>query len=81
MSKVKIINSYWDRIELQVRIGDQEPAEANPEAFDEYLNRNDEQDFDFEVFLFYRREANPDNPDGNYSAWTQCFVDQTIDNP
>jgi hypothetical protein len=81
MSKVKIINGYWDRIELQVRIGNQEPADANPVAFDDYLDRNNEQEFEFDVFLFYRRDANPDNPNGDYSAWTQCFADETIDNP
>jgi hypothetical protein len=81
MATVTITNTQWARLTLQVRVGDQNVAENNPIDYEGVLNRGDNYTKTFPVFLFYRRDNNPDAPDGTYSAWTLCFADQNIDNP
>ena len=78
---VKITNKYWNSIHLQVRVGNKEPAEQNPLVFDSQLGRDQERDFQFDNLLFYRRDANPDAPDGRFTDWVECFTDLDVDNP
>jgi hypothetical protein len=81
MSTVTITNKYWNRLTLQVREGNSSSIESNPEIFNRTLSRGETVSFNFNSMLFYRRDANPDSPNGQFTGWTQCFSSQNIDNP
>ena len=78
---VTITNKYWNNMHLQVRIGNNSVPENNNLVFDGNLPRGQSRTFNFDVLMWYRRDANPDNPNGNFSSWTQCFSSHNIDNP
>jgi hypothetical protein len=78
---VSISNANFNNLHLQVRIGERSDAESNPLVFDSNLPRYALESFEFESMLFYRRDSNPDNPDGNFTMWTQCFTSEAISNP
>ena len=80
MKTVTITNRYWQTMNLEIRIGDRQPPEANPSQ-NLTLAQGQSQPFTFEVFLYYRRDLNPDAPNGQFTNWTQCFSDDVIDNP
>jgi hypothetical protein len=68
---------------LQVRIGDQEPAEANPLSFNNSIGPGGTAGpFTFDTFLFHRVASNPASP-GVWSAWTQEIndIDPVVDVP
>ncbi|HVX00388.1 MAG TPA: hypothetical protein VHA52_08145 [Candidatus Babeliaceae bacterium] len=80
-STVTITNKFWNSMHLQVREGNQSNPEANPMVFDGILPRDQSFSRQFPVLLFYRRDANPDHPDGRFTNWTECFTSENIDNP
>ena len=81
MSTVTITNTQWDTLTLQVRQGDKQDADANPQVCNELLARGQSKTFNFMLFLFYRRDGNPDVPNGKFTSWTRCSSDETITNP
>jgi hypothetical protein len=81
MATVSITNTYWNSINLQVRTGNNPNPENNPIVYNNPLARGQTVPFTFPVFLFYRRDANPDYPNGTFTGWTQCFTNENIDNP
>ena len=80
-STVTIVNSPWDNMKLQVRIGCNSVPENNPLVFDGNLSKNQQVSYTFPCMLYYRREANPFAHDGRWTGWVQCFSSNTITNP
>jgi hypothetical protein len=83
---VTIVNKYWASMRLQVRVGNQPVAENNTLVKDIILKRNESVTVPYDVICYYRRDANPDNPDAvTFTTWTGagCFRNKTciIDNP
>lgn len=69
---VTFVNPSWNHVNVQVRIGNNSNPESNPLVSQFTLSRNGKsQPFSFAVFLFWRRDSNPDSPNGSYTAWTQ----------
>ena len=82
MSTVTITNTQWNQLNVQVRTGNNPIAENNTTvAHDGPMTPFQPYSFTFDVLLFYRRDKNPDAPDGTYSKWITCFSDDTITNP
>ncbi len=83
---VTIINKYWNSLHLQVRVGNQSVPENNSLVKDVILKKNESVSVDYDVLCYYRRDADPDHPDGvNFTTWTGagCFRDKpcVVDNP
>jgi|SRR6185437_11042553 len=83
---VTFINKYWANMHLQVRVGNNSQPENNPLFYDKNLPRNTPLPIGYDVLCWYRRDANPDRPDGvHFTNWTStgCFRGSpcTVDNP
>lgn len=84
--KVTIINKYWNSLHLQVRAGNNSIPENNVLVRDVVLKKGESISVDYDVLCYYRRDADPDRPDGkNFTTWTAagCSRNQpcTVDNP
>jgi hypothetical protein len=81
-----ITNKHWNRMRLQVRVGNQNVPENNTLVQDVILKRGESVTVGYEVLCYYRRDADPDRPDNvNFTTWTSagCFRNQpcVVDNP
>lgn len=83
--RVTFINKYWNNLHLQVRVGNQSNPESNQLVQDVTLGRNQSVTVDYDVLCYYRRDSNPDEPNGSFTTWTStgCFSNQScvVDNP
>src|SRR5690349_9838814 len=60
---VTITNKNWNRMHLQVRVGNQNVPENNTLVQDVILKRGESVTVGYEVLCYYRRDADPDRPD------------------
>lgn len=84
--RITIINKYWNSMHLQVKAGNQSVPDSNPIARDVILKKGESVTVDYDVLCYYRRDANPDNPDNvHFTNWTSagCFRNNpcVVDNP
>lgn len=79
------INKNWNQLHLQVRVGNQSVPENNTLVKDVVLKKGESVNVDYDVLCYYRRDADPDKPNGNFTTWTGtgCFKNQLceVDNP
>jgi hypothetical protein len=81
-NSVTITNSQWNTLHLQVRSGNTQNPDQNAQTlYDGNLLRGQSQTFSFPIFLWYRRDTNPDYPNGQFTGWTMCSTNQVINNP
>jgi hypothetical protein len=64
-------NENWDRIQVQVTKGNNTDAESNSSLGTRTLHRDE----NWTILsagenIWYRRDSNPDNPDGSWTYWT-----------
>jgi hypothetical protein len=68
---VILANDSWDKVQVQVTKGNNTNAESNPSLGSRTILRDDNWTIlsDGEN-IWYRRDSNPDNPDGSRTYWT-----------
>lgn len=83
--QVTFINKYWAKMHLQIRVGNSPTPENNQSVYDGILSKDASTSVGYDVLCWYRRDANPDNPNGQFTAWTStgCYRGSpcTVDNP
>ena len=84
--QVVFINKYWNNFHLQIRVGNNSNPENNAVYYNGNLAHGYQLAVPYDVFCWYRRDANPNQPDGvHFTNWTSagCFRNTpcTIDNP
>lgn len=69
---VVFLNKQWNKLHLQVKVGNKAIAEQNPTVFDGQLQRNGKTNpINYDVNCYYRIDADPDHPDGkSFKTWT-----------
>ena len=82
---VTFINKHWSRLHLQIRVGNESIPEKNALVKDIVLNKGESVSVGYDVVCYYRRDTNPDDPNGNFTTWTSagCSRNQpcVVDNP
>lgn len=81
---VTILNKYWTNFRLQVRVGNFTNPERNELKYNDNVKQGGSVPFSTTTpnSVFYRRDANPNNPDGvHFTNWTSVGYGTTIDNP
>ena len=73
---VILTNTRWNRVTVEVRKGNNSNAESNPSLGSRTLNRNIDWRINSEgEDVFYRRDSDPDHPNGSMTMWTHrpCY--------
>lgn len=76
LDTVYLENESWKRVKVEAVMGNKTPPEANSSLGSEILIKGDKWKIDSNgEDIYYRRDADPDNPDGRMQVWTHrpCY--------